>query len=469
MSNLRIIADNAIDRATLTASSSATNFPVTNLQLPRKSDVWRATGTSARLTASWASPETVQGVALPFCDLSPTATIRARATNETPNANLITYSQQMENSGVWSQTAVTVTSGTAAPDGTTSAVYLQDTTANSVHEIRTSMVSFTAGNYYTISAFLKAGTRNFAYIGLPTAGFSTSQYIIFDLTAGTAALTVGTPTSYSIQPVSGMPGWYRCSVTALATTTASGTCFLGMRAAAVAGPYVGDGNSWIYAWGCQVELGYMTSYYPTTSAPATRPLGYIDSWQSYSGDSGTVLACPAPASRPRGFTAAQAASAYAFGGGACARAWLSAPVQAYGLAVDIVDTGNLPGYIEASHLVAGAYWESATNFDYGASAQPIDTSKSSRNDAGDQITDIGTVSRHLKIPMSNLSPTDQTALWNIMLACGTHYPVFVSMFPGDSDLAREARHQVYGKFQELPEMSLPYFNLGASTLELESV
>lgn len=469
MPNLRVIFDNASDRATLAASSSAANFPVSNLKLARKSDVWRATGTSARLSATWASPETVQGIALPFCNWSPTATMRVRATSEVPNANLIQYSQQMENTGSWTQTAVTVTSGTAAPDGSTSAVYLQDTTANSAHEIRTSSVSFTSGNYYTISAFLKGGTRNFGYVGLPTAAFGTSQYVIFDLSAGTAALTVGTPYGYTIQPVAGMPGWYRCSVTALATATASGTCYLGMKATAAAGAYVGDGNSWLYAWGCQVEQGYMTSYYPTTTSAATRPAGYIDSWQSYSSDTGVQLACPAPAVVPRGFTATQAASAYAFGGGATARAWLPAPIQAYGVAVDIVDTSNLQGYLEAAFLVAGPYWESATNFDYGASAQPVDTSKSSRNDAGDQITDIGTISSRLKIPMSNLGAADQTSLWNAMLVSGTHYPVFASMFPGSSNLALEARHQVYGKFQDLPEMSLPYFNVGSATLELESV
>jgi hypothetical protein len=469
MPNLRIIADNAIDRASLSATNTAANFGVTNLQAVRKSDTWRATGLSAAVSAAWAAAESIQAVVLPFCNWSPTATMRVRLSSETANANLITYSQQMENTSGWSQTAVTVTSGTPAPDGTNSAVYLQDTTANSAHEIRSSQVSFTTGNYYTISVFMKAGTRQFGYVGLPSAAFGTSQYAIFDLSSGSVALVVGAPFTYGITPVPGMPGWYRCSVTAQATATASATCYLGMKATATAGTYTGDGNSWLYAWGCQVEQGYATSYYPTTSAPATRPTGYIDAWQSYAYDSGAVLACPAPTVTPRRWTAAAGASAYAFGGGACARAWLPAAVPAYGLRLDIVDTNNLQGYLEAAALVAGAYWEASTNFDYGASAQLADTSKSTRNDAGDQITDLGTVSRRLKIPMSKLGPTDQTTLWNAMLACGTHYPVFASMFPGSSDLALEARHQAYGLFQELPEMSLPYFNLGAATLEIESI
>ena len=81
--NLRIIYDNVIDSATLTASTAASGLPATNLQRDQKGLVWRSTGTTATLTATWTSVQTLSGVVLPFCNLSASATIRVRVYTNT--------------------------------------------------------------------------------------------------------------------------------------------------------------------------------------------------------------------------------------------------------------------------------------------------------------------------------------------------------------------------------------------------
>ena len=48
--NVRIIYDNAADRATITASSTAGVLVASNMQDDRKSVVWRSTSTSATIT-----------------------------------------------------------------------------------------------------------------------------------------------------------------------------------------------------------------------------------------------------------------------------------------------------------------------------------------------------------------------------------------------------------------------------------
>lgn len=76
---LRIVYDNAADRATVSASASASAaLGPANLQNNRKSKVWRSTTTSATLTATWTSGEIAGVVALPFSNLTQTATIRVR-------------------------------------------------------------------------------------------------------------------------------------------------------------------------------------------------------------------------------------------------------------------------------------------------------------------------------------------------------------------------------------------------------
>lgn len=84
MPNIRIVADNCAARATLSATSTVGTFVVANLQSDDKTSVWRATGTAATLTLTWGTPERIAAVALPFCNLSPTATIRVRGYADMP-------------------------------------------------------------------------------------------------------------------------------------------------------------------------------------------------------------------------------------------------------------------------------------------------------------------------------------------------------------------------------------------------
>lgn len=80
MPNLRIVSDNAVDRAaTLVASTTSGQLVAANLLSDRKSLVWRSTvPTATTLTATWADAETVACVALPHCNLSPASTIRVQ-------------------------------------------------------------------------------------------------------------------------------------------------------------------------------------------------------------------------------------------------------------------------------------------------------------------------------------------------------------------------------------------------------
>lgn len=87
--NVRIIYDNAADRGTLTASSTAGVLTVANLRDDKKSSVWRSTGTTATLTLEWATPETISGVVLPFCNFTASATIRLKGYVGTGPFNLV--------------------------------------------------------------------------------------------------------------------------------------------------------------------------------------------------------------------------------------------------------------------------------------------------------------------------------------------------------------------------------------------
>lgn len=79
MVNLRIISDNAADRAVLTASSQTAALGPANLQIDRKSAVLRATGTVQTITATWPMQEAIACVALIYTNMTSSARVRVRA------------------------------------------------------------------------------------------------------------------------------------------------------------------------------------------------------------------------------------------------------------------------------------------------------------------------------------------------------------------------------------------------------
>ncbi|RAR51691.1 hypothetical protein C7401_13651 [Paraburkholderia unamae] len=256
MPNLRVVYDNAADRATLGASSTAGALPVTNLRTQLKSQVWRATGTSATITATWPTPELVACVVLPFCNLTSTATMRV---------------------------------------------------------------------------------RGYALAGDTVPAFDT-----------------------------------------------------GARPAC---PYAPLG---LFGWGTQ------------------------------------SLGC----------------NAFAFGGGTYAVAWFAhAAVEQ--LVIDLADPDNAAGYIEASRLVAGAYWSPTNNVDWSPKLAVEDSTTNTRNDAGDLITDRGTKYRTLAVSLSWMPPVDRDQFMSILRGSGFARPVFVSLFPESADPLQEQQYQIWGKLSDL--------------------
>lgn len=87
--NLRVIYDNATDRSTITASSTAGVLVASNMKDESKTSVWRSTSTSATITMTWPTLEIMSGVILPFCNLTQTATIRLRGYSDIGGTVLI--------------------------------------------------------------------------------------------------------------------------------------------------------------------------------------------------------------------------------------------------------------------------------------------------------------------------------------------------------------------------------------------
>jgi hypothetical protein len=190
--------------------------------------------------------------------------------------NLLTQSQTFTDA-IWQKGNTTATgSAGTAPDGTTTATLLAETTANAAHTLGQGLSGgFIAGQVHTMSVYLKKGTGatapDWVQITADTSYSPLTPYANVNLTTG----LVGGSSALTATMTAVGNGWYRCVVTGTPTaTTAAGRMFVcftnNLDQVARAPAYTGATTSDVFVWGAQAEnRAAVTAYTPTTTAPIT--------------------------------------------------------------------------------------------------------------------------------------------------------------------------------------------------------
>ena len=179
---------------------------------------------------------------------------------EPQSTNLIQYSEDFSNA-YWTKARLTETSNSViSPYGTLNASKIFGDGSNSWKYINRNGFSLINTNYYTFSVFAKADTLN--YIQLIASGATAENYQNFDLLNGVIGSGSGV---FNAKIEAFVNGWYKCSMTVLATSTATTDLFINLADSATmsrAGSFLtSDG---LYIFGTQLEQGsYPTSYIPS--------------------------------------------------------------------------------------------------------------------------------------------------------------------------------------------------------------
>jgi hypothetical protein len=156
--------------------------------------------------------------------------------------------------------------------GTLSGALISETVATGIHYYGlTNGISVTLGTAYTFSIYLKKGNGGTApdiiQLTFNSGGFG-SVYANFNISTGIVTLQSGVVATIS----EGVNGYYRCSITATATSTNASTgAVIGFAnnnpTSSRLPSYVGLTTSNFFYDGFQLEAGsYATSYIPTTAA-----------------------------------------------------------------------------------------------------------------------------------------------------------------------------------------------------------
>lgn len=203
---------------------------------------------------------------------SSTATYYDGYTTAKAGENLRKYSEEFDNA-YWVPNGAGFTANqTAAPTGETTADKCTITASSGYHDAYTNQEYAKAGEYYTHSVYVKAGT------GIPAvylySSFQSGGSIAkFNLTAGTY---IGNASGNGYNSFSAVGihnvgnGWYRISATYLETASGLRPFTLGISdtTADTVTVITGNGTDHVFVWGSQVERSNgATEYIKTTTSP----------------------------------------------------------------------------------------------------------------------------------------------------------------------------------------------------------
>lgn len=338
MAKPKFLYDNVF-KQTIVASSVAAGFAAANVADWRPYTWYKPGALPATLDVDCGAPRDVDYALLYGHDVgSQNAGVEIFGSDYPfGGANLFPSPEDM--SSGWTKSGVSVVdNATTAPDGTTTAEKLVESALNELHRSFRAISSSLSGKQVVHAVFAKAAERSKLRLVE-----SSGPNILFDLSAGTAVVSSGSPHAYGMQAVG--RGWFRCW---FSHTESDASTVVQLQVCDVAGSstYAGDGSSGLFVWGAMSHEGREIGAYVAAS-------GWVSTDARVAVFGGNLLSAP---HFPAGVTDAPT------------RAGLLSAVSSLGWGADFPSTGLAFGhdgatatyaYKALSFVVGGTYQFSA--------------------------------------------------------------------------------------------------------------
>ena len=200
-----------------------------------------------------------------------------RAYNSTTPKNLLGYTEEFDNAA-WGKTNLTISANTSvAPNGTTTADKLIPNTTSADHSVGAGIGTVQSGIIYNFSVYAKADGYNFIRLSFGSA--AGGGYTFFDVLNGTIGGT-GTMLNNTIENVGN--GWFRCSVTRAASSTAVLSGDIYAQSANNQFGWAGNGTNGVLVWGAQLSDSASVDPYVYNPAAALTSTAYYGPRFDYS-------------------------------------------------------------------------------------------------------------------------------------------------------------------------------------------
>ena len=241
-------------------------------QLEQRSSVTAYTATTTQPITNYIPVLQTAASGVARFDHNPTTFESLGLLIEESRTNLLAYSEEFQTTWTNEQSSEQ-TNVIISPAGTLTGDKLVEDTATSSHNILQGVSGLASGSTLSFTLYVKSAEKTSVRLQI-NDGASLANAVLanYDVSTGVASSTqsIGTFTSASstITPVGN--GWYRCSISGVATGVTSVQCRIFLLSSGNTS-YTGNGYSGIYIWGAQLEAGaFATSYIPTVASQVTR-------------------------------------------------------------------------------------------------------------------------------------------------------------------------------------------------------
>lgn len=180
--------------------------------------------------------------------------------------NILHHSQDFSQT-TWLKSAVTVSGGHLAPDGSATAFLMVPTATNAIHRISQNWPTV-SGQKYTQSVWLKSSGSRYVYVNVDS---NMRAKMTVDLQTGD--YTIAAVSTENPLVVAYPNGWWRVSVTGTGTGQTGNNTWFQVNDVLIASDrsFTGNGTNGVLVWGAQLEEGQEnTSYLQSMASAAPR-------------------------------------------------------------------------------------------------------------------------------------------------------------------------------------------------------
>ena len=125
--------------------------------------------------------------------------------------------------------------------------------------------------------------------------------------------------------------------------------------------------------------------------------------------------------------------------------------------------------VKVSRFIIGNYWSPKYNTNYGVQVGYDDATSFERLQSGDLYATLAPRNKTLQFDLQYMDESDKFYLFDIVKSVGKTKPIFVSVFPEDSDQQKEQMYSIYGRLTTPPNISYVMYSMYSSSLQLEEV